>query len=51
VWSPFYHLRTLGIYAFGLLPVGLVMVYYDEVVEKRETMAREAMKRIGRMQT
>jgi hypothetical protein len=48
VWSPFYELRTLTIYAFGLLPFGLVMVYYDEIVEKREQMEREALRGIKR---
>ena len=46
VWSPFYELRNLTIYAFGLLPIGLVMVYYDEIVEKREQMAEEAIRGI-----
>jgi hypothetical protein len=46
VWSPFYELRTLTIYAFGLLPFGLVMVYYDEILEKRERMEEEALRGI-----
>jgi len=43
VWSAFYELRTLNIYAFGLLPLGLATIYYDEIVEKRERMAEEAL--------
>jgi len=46
VWSPFYGLRSLTIYAFGLLPLGLVMIYYDEIVEKREQMEEEALRGI-----
>lgn len=43
VWSPFYGLRNLTIYAFGLIPIGLVAIYYDEIVEKRERMEEEAL--------
>ena len=46
VWSPFYGLRNLTIYAFGLIPFGLVMIYYDEIVEKREQLAEEALRGI-----
>ena len=46
VWSPFYGLRNLTIYAFGLLPLGLVMIYYDEIVEKRKQMEEEALRGI-----
>jgi len=46
VWSPFYALRNLTIYAFGLLPLGLVMIYHDEIVEKREQMEEEALRGI-----
>ena len=45
-WSPFYRLRTLAVYAFGLLPVGVVIVYYDEISEQREKMVEEALKGI-----
>ena len=45
-WSPFYQLRTLAVYAFGLLPVGVVIVYYDEISEQREKMFQEALKGI-----
>ncbi len=44
VWSPFYGLRNLTIYAFGLIPIGLVTIYYDEIVEKREQMEEEALR-------
>jgi len=46
VWSAFYELRTLTIYAFGLFPLGLVTIYYDEIVEKRERIAEEALRGI-----
>jgi len=44
VWSPFYGLRILTIYAFGLIPIGLVTIYYDEIVERREQMEEEALR-------
>jgi hypothetical protein len=46
VWSPFYQFRSLAIYAFGLIPFGAVMVYYDGILERRETLANEALKGI-----
>jgi len=45
-WSPFYWLRTLAVYSFGLLPVGVVIVYYDGISEQREKMVKEALKGI-----
>jgi len=48
VWSPFYGLRNLTIYSFGLFPLGLVMIYYDEIVEKRKQMEEEALRTIKR---
>jgi len=45
-WSPFYPLRTLAVYSFGLLPVGIVIVYYDEIAEQREKMIEKALKGI-----
>jgi hypothetical protein len=45
-WSPFYGLRTLAVYSFGLLPVGLVIVYYDELSEQREKMIEKALRGI-----
>jgi hypothetical protein len=47
-WSPFYKLRTLAIYSFGLLPVGLVVLYYDEICEQREKMFEKAVSGIRR---
>jgi Ca2+-dependent lipid-binding protein len=46
VWSPFYGLRNLTIYSFLLIPLGVVLVYYDEIVEKRERMIEEALREI-----
>jgi len=45
-WSPFYWLRTLAVYSFGLLPVGAVVVYYDRISEQREEMVEKALKGI-----
>ena len=45
-WSPFYPLRTLAVYAFGLLPIGVVIIYYDEITEQRERMVEKALKGI-----
>ena len=45
-WSPFYRLRTLAVYSFGLLPVGAVIVYYDEISEQREKMVEKALRGI-----
>ena len=45
-WSPFYPLRTLAVYSFGLLPVGAVIAYYDEIAEQREKMVEKALKSI-----
>ena len=45
-WSPFYWLRTLAVYSFGLLPVGLVIVYYDQISEQREKMIEDALRGI-----
>jgi hypothetical protein len=46
VWSPFYNLRALAIYSFGLLPIGAVIVYYDQIAEERERMIEEALRGI-----
>ena len=43
-WSPFYSLRTLAVYSFGLIPVGAVIIYYDEITEQREKMIEKALK-------
>jgi len=49
VWSPFYGLRSLTIYALGLLPLGAVILYYDGIVERRERMVEEALKGIKKV--
>jgi len=46
-WSPFYWLRTLAVYSFGLLPVGAVIVYYDGISEQRERMFERALRGIN----
>jgi hypothetical protein len=49
VWSPFYAVRSLTIYALGLLPLGAVILYYDGIAEKREKMFEEALKGIKKI--
>lgn len=46
VWSPFYSLRTLAIYSFGLIPIGAVIMYYDEISEQRDKMVEKALRGI-----
>lgn len=46
VWSPFYELRSFTIYGLATIPFGLVIVYYDGIVEKREKMFQEALRGI-----
>lgn len=48
VWSPFYGMRTLAIYSFLLIPLGIVVIYYDEIVEHRERMVDEALRGVRR---
>jgi hypothetical protein len=51
VWSPFYQFRSLTILGLGLTPLGVMMVYYDGLNERREKMAEEALKGIGKSRT
>jgi len=46
VWSPFYQFRNLAIYSFLLLPISLVMVYYDGIMERRDEIAERALNHI-----
>ena len=46
VWSPFYQFRNLAIYSFLIVPVGAVMIYYDEILEQRQEMVEKALKGI-----
>lgn len=46
VWSPFYELRSLTTFGIGITPFGLIMIYYDGIVEKREKMIEDAMKHV-----
>ncbi len=48
VWSPFYQFRASTTYALGILPVGLVMLYYDSITEKRERMFEKALRTAGK---
>jgi hypothetical protein len=47
VWSPFYELRSFTVYALAVIPLGLVIVYYDGIVERRQRMFEEALRGIG----
>lgn len=49
VWSPFYDLRSFTTYGLLAVPLGLVIVYYDGIVERRERMFEEAMKGIPKL--
>ena len=46
VWSPFYEVRSLITFGIGITPFGLIMIYYDGIVEKREKMIEDAMKHV-----
>jgi hypothetical protein len=46
VWSPFYDLRSFTTYGLFALPLGLVLVYYDGIVEARERMFERALANI-----
>ncbi len=48
VWSPFYQFRASTTYALGILPVGLVMLYYDSITEKRERIFEKALRTAGK---
>jgi hypothetical protein len=50
VWSPFYELRSLTTFGMGIVPFGLIMAYYDRIVEKREKMIEDALKPIRERQ-
>jgi hypothetical protein len=43
VWSPFYDLRAATTFGLFTLPFGLVVLYYDDIVERRERMFEEAL--------
>ena len=48
VWSPFYDFRGLIVLGLLALPVGIVALYYDGLVERRDRMFKEALKGIPR---
>ncbi len=48
VWSPFYQFRAFTTYGLGILPVGLVMLYYDSISEKRERIFEKALRTAGK---
>jgi hypothetical protein len=43
VWSPFYALRSLTIGGLGFLPLGVVVIYYAGIAERRNRMVEEAL--------
>lgn len=43
IWSPFYDLRELVVYAFLLLPLGLIAAYYSRIAQSREDMVKKAL--------
>lgn len=46
IWSPFFEFRGLIVFGLLALPVGVVALYYDELVEKRERMFEKALRGI-----
>jgi len=48
VWSPFYDLRSATTFAILLIPIGLVTIYYDGIVERKEKKFNEALKGLPR---
>ncbi len=51
VWSPFYELKSLTTIGMGITPFGLIMIYYDRIVERRERMIEEAMRPLRERKT
>jgi hypothetical protein len=49
VWSPFYAFRSLTIAGLGVLPLGVVVLYYAGIAERRNRMVEEALKGIGKV--
>ena len=43
VWSPYNSLRTYLYLGLCLLPAGLLIIYYDRIIEKRDHMFQRAM--------
>jgi hypothetical protein len=48
VWSPFYELRSSTTIGLAILPIGIVTIYYDGIVERREKIIEEALTGIPR---
>jgi hypothetical protein len=46
VWSPFYEFRSMTTFGIAVVPLGLIMIYYDGIAERREKMFEAAMKNI-----
>ncbi len=46
VWSPFYEYRYATTFGIAAVPFGLVMLYYDGIMEKREKQIEEALKNL-----
>ena len=42
IWSPFDSLRAYLYLGISAIPAGLLIIYYDRIVEKRDRMYRDA---------
>lgn len=43
-WSPFYNLRIYLYFGIGALPAGLLVIYYERILEGQKRVIREALK-------
>lgn len=43
-WSPFYDLRVYLYFGIGVLPAGILIIYYETIKEDHERIIREALK-------
>lgn len=46
VWSPYYEFRASRVFGIVILPFGLAILYYDQIMEKREKMIEDAMREL-----
>jgi len=44
IWSPFYNLRVYLYFGIGALPAGLLVLYYERMMEGQRRVIREALK-------
>jgi hypothetical protein len=43
-WSPFYSIRTYIYLGLGALPAGILIIYYDRILENKDRLIRESLK-------